>query len=190
MIEYLLISHYPAQSPAIRQHPFGGQEAIQTVPRRNARLITFILPHQGPRYKTENAECINFNKPGRLRRQAFPPRLRRRPEGLCAQTAPSFPVRAFLPARASRCKRQRRCAAAGELLYNCCVSRRMSWHKLCRSAGGIYIPTHPPTEVTPGLRPRPLTGALGRGLLPLFAGCLQPQSVSLKAAPRRRVGEQ
>ena len=34
----------------------------------------------------------------------------------------------------------------------------------------------------PGLRPRPHTGALYRGLLLLFAGCLQPQSTSLKAA--------
>ena len=33
------------------------------MPRRNARLITFILPHPGPRYKTENAECVYFNEP-------------------------------------------------------------------------------------------------------------------------------
>ncbi len=48
--------------------------------------------------------------------------------------------------------------------------------------GGTFEPTHPPTEVTPGLRPRPLTGALnhkllllgeedGKGQLPPKGGC-------------------
>ena len=81
MIEYLLISHYPAQGPAVRQRPFGGTGAKQTMPRRNARLITFILPHPGPRYKTENAEPVDI----------LTSRLRRRALSSCAQ--PIFAAR-------------------------------------------------------------------------------------------------
>ena len=51
-----------------------------------------------------------------------------------------------------------------------------------RAAWGTFEPTHPPTEVTPALRARPLTGALnhkllllgdgdGKGQLPPKGGC-------------------
>ena len=47
---------------------------------------------------------------------------------------------------------------------------------------GLFLPTHPPTEVTPGLRPRPLTGALCLQLLPPG-----PRSVNLEGiTPRLR----
>ena len=68
-----------------------------------------------------------------------------------------------------------------KLLYNCYASWRMGWHKLCRLAGRIYTPTLPPTAVTPGLRPRPLTGARNPKMLLLIAGHLQSQNTGLKA---------
>ena len=47
---------------------------------------------------------------------------------------------------------------------------------------GLFFPTHPPTEVPPGLRPRPLTGALCLQLLPPG-----PRSVNLEGiTPRPR----
>ena len=47
--------------------------------------------------------------------------------------------------------------------------------KFAALPGGIFEPTHPPTEVTPGLRPRPLTGALNFSLLPLWLAVPQLQ---------------
>ena len=45
--------------------------------------------------------------------------------------------------------------------------------------GRIYTPTLPPTEVTPALRARPLTGALNHKLFLLGEGCAY-----LKAWPK------
>ena len=46
----------------------------------------------------------------------------------------------------------------------CCIAFTPHGGCLCENfavlPGGTFEPTHPPTEVTPGLRPRPLTGAL------------------------------
>ena len=75
MIEYLLISHYPAQGPAQCQRPFGADREPQGPCLPTARLITFILPHPGPRYKSENVEHVDILTSRRLRGQAVCLRL-------------------------------------------------------------------------------------------------------------------
>ena len=45
---------------------------------------------------------------------------------------------------------------------------------LAALSGGLFLPTHPPTEVTPSLRLRPLAGALNRKLLPPNPCCADP----------------
>ena len=128
--------------------------------------------------------CFYFssNPPG-LRCPVFAARHGGR---LQKQTAAPAPLRLFLPQAAPQLRSPAThsgapaaCGGAPLLGGSEPITAPSAFHsdgelicrELCRSAVGTFEPTHPPTEVTPGLRPRPLTGALHHKLLLLFAGC-------------------